>query len=362
MNHLIRCMISLFFLLIVLPIQGEASESMGSNPNEFAYEVVLPENQKRTDVGYYDLVMKAGETQTLQLKLFNLSSESMKISLSVNSAKTNGNGLIEYGENQLETDSSLTYDIKKLVTAPKEVLLAPHSKKMVELRIDLPAKPFIGYLAGGIQLTPFRYTEQTTKEEAVVLNEFAYVIGLLISESDSHQLAPEMALNGMSLKKRDGQYGLSVSLSNVQPVFLENLTTQVRIRKKGTKAILFEKKQSDMRMAPNSVMNFPVELEGTELDSGDYVVEVTTSTTNGEHWMWKKEFTFSKLEAQRVNEINNLTKNGYFNQPLFLGCTLVLCIVISGSVWVIMRRNTHLSNGRRKRTGNYINEKKKKTN
>lgn len=328
MKRYVLYVITCLYILNIGFIRSYAEESSENTLNNFAYEVIFPENQVNNNVGYFDLKMEAGTNQTIQLKLSNLSSENMTVDIAINSAKTNGNGIIEYGENQLKSDDSLQNDLKDQVTGPQDVTISPHSSKLVEYTISLPKEAFEGYLAGGIQLKPRDTNDKANKGQAVVINEFAYVVALLIHESDPTTLKPIVELNGMSLKRRDGVYVLNTSLSNIQPVFVEDMTTHITVRKKGTKEILIEKKQSDMRMAPNTLLNFPVELENTTIDSGDYIVEVQLTTKKGDNWQWKKEFTFSRLEAKQIQETNGSPKKNNMIKWLFIFLTLLLLISV----------------------------------
>ena len=93
-------------------VSANAGTGMNSN-GVISYSVspVLPSNQARGDVSYFDLLMNPGQTQTVQVNMSNAGSKTAKIEVSVVSAKTNVNGIVQYTPNKLKADQSLIYNI-----------------------------------------------------------------------------------------------------------------------------------------------------------------------------------------------------------------------------------------------------------
>lgn len=67
----------------------------------FIYEIKKPENQKQ-DIGYFDLRMNPDQKQTVQIVLKNPTDQEITVEVSLNGAKTNMNGVIEYGPTNLK--------------------------------------------------------------------------------------------------------------------------------------------------------------------------------------------------------------------------------------------------------------------
>ncbi|MDN3675930.1 DUF916 domain-containing protein [Flavobacterium paronense] len=127
-----------FCLFFSVKAKAESEKKLGVEG--FAFEVIQPENQQNKEVGYFDLHLNPGQKQMVQMKLKNTSEEQIVLGVALNSAKTNSNGVIEYGPNNIPNDSSLKYDFSTIVEAPKEVTLAPKSETMLDLNIKCRRK------------------------------------------------------------------------------------------------------------------------------------------------------------------------------------------------------------------------------
>lgn len=339
----------LFMGMLFLLFKPIVSFSETKKPNtidDFSYEVVFPENQKDKKVGYYDLLVKQGEKQTVQMKLSNTSDQPMKVEIVISSAKTNGNGVVTFGPNDIEVDDSLKHNLSKLMTAPKEVTLTPNSRTVVDFTIAVPEEAFEGYIAGGIQLKPILKEHASTKKEQVVLNKFAFVVGVLLSESETQNIKPDLQLNDVSLKLKNARYTLFANISNTKSVFAENLTAMIKIRKKGEKKPLLEVEKKQLRMAPNSMMELPIFLEDQKVTAGEYTADVEVKTQNGQRWKWANNFRFSKIEAEQINKQKSI-ENTASSKPWWI--LYVLCIFLVLAIFFIIKRKLRKGANKNKR-------------
>lgn len=326
--------------LIFQPTISFSEEAGTKSINGFSYEVLFPENQKNKQAGYYDLLVQPEEKQTVQMKLVNTSNQPMKIDITVSSAKTNGNGVVTFGPSELKTDASLKQDLSKLMTGPKDVLLAPKSSKVIDFTIEVPKEGFEGYIAGGIQLKPILKEDESSKKEKVIVNKFAFVIGVLLSESESITLKPELKLNDVSLKLKDADYTLFVNMSNTKSVFAEELTAMVQIRKKGETKTILEMTKKDIRMAPNSMMELPVFLEDQKVTAGEYTADVKVTSKTGESWKWARNFTFSKIEAEQISKQVSLENRSVTHNYWWILYVILGLIAVRGIVIVYLKKST----------------------
>ncbi|WP_348921392.1 DUF916 and DUF3324 domain-containing protein [Enterococcus rotai] len=313
--------------LFIRPSIAFSDEPAQNSIKDFSYEVVFPENQHDKNVGYYDLLMKPGEKQTIQLKMHNVSDKPLKVAIDLNSAKTNGNGVIEYGPTDLKKDVSLNYDLAQIVTGPQEVTLKPNSTETIDFVITLPEAAFEGYLAGGIQLKPI-VKEEYSQEKSIIINKFAFLIGVLIHESSTEKIKPSLKLNDVSLKLKNGSYSLFVDLSNTKGVFVEKMDAVINIRKNKSSKNLIEFRKQDMRMAPHSNIAMPVSLQNQKITAGEYTADIRITTADGGNWTWVKNFTFTKIEAEKVNQYMNQNAQSNFSGWWLLSFSTVLLITI----------------------------------
>ncbi|WP_348921150.1 DUF916 and DUF3324 domain-containing protein [Enterococcus rotai] len=328
-------------LLCFQPVTSLAEKETSNDINDFSYEVLFPENQKDEKVGYYDLLVHPGEKQVVHMKLSNTSNQPMKVAITISSAKTNGNGVAIFSPSDIPKDSSLKYDLSKIMTGPKDVLLAPNSQTIVDLAIEVPEKVFEGYIAGGIQLKPVLKEETSKKDEQVVLNKFAFVIGVLLSESEIKNIKPELKLNDVSVKLKDTSYTLFANFSNTKSVFAEELTATIKLKKKGDKKALLEVSKENLRMAPNSIMELPIFLEGQKVTAGEYTADIKMTTKkSGESWHWTNNFTFSKIEAEQINKQESLQKESPRNYWRWIIGIVVILLVISSLFLLYLKKKT----------------------
>lgn len=270
------------------------------NPTGFAYKVIQPENQQNKQVGYFDLRMKPSQKQTVQIELGNEGKEEIEVAVEINGAKTNSNGVIEYGPTGIKNDASLKYAFEDLVKAPKTVKVPAKGTATVDLEITMPAVDYDGVITGGIQLKNAQDEKDRSKKKGVI-NEYAFLVGMLLTESDK-EVQPDLQLNKVSAGLSNYRNNVFVNFSNVQAAYLENVTVDVQITKKDSENVLYEAKKASMRIAPNSMVDFPVSMNGEKMEPGTYKAHIAINAADGKNWKWDEEFTITDEEADKYNK------------------------------------------------------------
>lgn len=331
----------------------------------FTYSLNFPENQMEKDIGYYKLQMSKGQEQKITVTLTNPSAEKVTVTIGLNGAVTNQNGVIEYGDSDIENDKSLKFDFEDIVSGPESISLDAGETKDLELKIKMPETGIEGVVAGGIQLMRANQEDDVTnKGGSRIINQYAYVIGLLLQES-SEELSPDLKLNKVFAGQANYRNTIFVDFSNVIPAFLNDMTVETQINKKGSDAVLFERKQTAMRMAPNSFIQFPVSMNGERMVSGTYVAN-TLVTSGDKKWTWTEEFKISQEEANKFNERDvGLVQEKGFNWLLVIlivGSILALGGIIFGVLTVLrkkkQKKELEEKRSRKKKKGGQSNEKK----
>lgn len=337
----------------------QAAEGTSPSITGFTYSLIYPENQMDTNLGYYRLKMTPEQQQTISLVLVNSGSEPITVDVALNGAKTNKNGVIEYADNEIENDASLTFAFEDLVTGPGSVDLAAGETKQVDLTIQMPETSFEGVIAGGVQLMKAGQTEDAdTSGGSTVINQYAYVISILLQESDV-ELTPELALNSAYAGQLNYRNAVYANISNVVAAYLNDLTIEAQVMAQGSSTVLYEAKKTSMRMAPNSFMEFPVTMNGAQMEAGMYTIHLT-ATSGDQNWSWTEDFEITEDEAQKYNE-----RDVGLSQETGIDWTLVLMIVggFVGFVVIIFILVTVLrkkKKGRKnKKKGNKAGKKKK---
>lgn len=294
---------SLFFLTLTENTQTTyADDKDPGGATGFTYKVSFPDNQMEKNIGFYKLKMAPSAHQVLKVALTNPGTEKLTVDVQLNGAKTNQNGVIEYGDSTIEKDASLQFDFKDLVTGPETVDLEPGETKDLELTIQMPETAYDGTIAGGIQL--MRANQGADKAEegsgSQIINQYAYVIGLLLQESD--QLPqPNLELNSVQANQDNARNAIFINFSNIEAAYLDEMTVEVQVTETGKENILYERKQTAMRMAPNTFLNFPVSMNGEKMIAGKYHAKILV-TSKDQKWSWDQDFTIDQKDADKFNE------------------------------------------------------------
>lgn len=279
--------------------QAEEGQSTSEQAkSSFSYEVIHPENQ-HSNVGYFDLRMTPGQEQTVQIELRNASAEPVDVSVDLNTAKTNSNGVVEYSPNTIEKDPSMKYDFEEIVTGPEKVTIPAEGSTTLDLAIKMPEVSFDGAIAGGIQLQEINQND--TEQTGMVVNKYAYIIGMLLTETDT-ELSPELKLNKVYPELNNGRNSIYVNYSNTEAVYVDDMTAEVQIMRANSDEVLYDTKKANMRMAPNSMFDFPVSMNGEAMVAGDYRAHILVTTKAGGRWEWEQEFTITDEEANKFND------------------------------------------------------------
>ncbi|MDR0921743.1 MAG: DUF916 and DUF3324 domain-containing protein [Lactobacillales bacterium] len=311
----------------------------GATATGFNYQVFYPENQINK-TGFYYIRTVPNQKQALELELSNPTKEKLTVNLALNSAKTNANGVIEYGPNKIAFDKSLKYDITKLVEYPKSVTLEAGERKIIKLEVSMPDAAFDGMILGGLELKKQEDGKQEKKETgAGVINRYAYMIGVAFQQNDT-VLEKNLAFNKATAGQSNYRNSVLLDLSNEQAMILEPLSIQAEITAKDSSEVLFETSKAGLRMAPNSGIEFPVSMEGRKMEAGKYKAHVIAKSDD-KKWEWTKDFTITKEQADKFNrEDVGLVQERGVNWKLIAMIVFGILIVLTVVFFVIHKVNT----------------------
>ncbi|MGX7243621.1 DUF916 and DUF3324 domain-containing protein [Enterococcus quebecensis] len=329
------------FMLFCNPNKTFAKQDETNLIGGLSYEVLYPENQTNKNLGYFDLTMKPGQRQKVFLKLYNSIAKELTVEIRLNAAKTNNIGKVEYGANQLPKDASLTTDFTTIVNGPEKVVIPATSSKQVDLLISLPESTADSLIAGGIQMQlAVDNSENVQGKKDVVVNEFAFLIGMLLRVGDTSNIKPELKLNKTYIAFKDRKSHFFVNISNIQPVYLEGMDIDILVRKANKQKVLFEYEKKEMRMAPNSMIDFPVDLTDKGLAAGRYSAQIQISSKSGGKWSWTEDFEVNTLEAKSLNKQLENKANSKWVFQLLIVIFFVSFVVFGLSFKVIKSQGT----------------------
>lgn len=320
-----------FSIVLTLLISLFIQVSVYANDAGFGVTPILPSNQIDSS-SYFNLRVKPGQEQTLELKVTNTSNEPLQIELLLSYATTSPNGLILYTETEEgKKDPSLQHPLTSIVSIQdKIVTVQPNSEMIVPLLLTMPAEPFDGVILGGIQARKLN-PEASSAQGVAIANEFAYVVGIAISETNV-TISPQLLLTHLKPIFYDNSVAIQAALQNPKPIIMKRMHVKADFYTQGSSQILFTYENSDVDMAPNSNMDYLIKWEPEKMKSGDYTVVLTISKDE-DSWQWSKDFTITKAEEELF--ANNPLKASEPNNAMYIiiiaalgACSLFLFFTI----------------------------------
>lgn len=312
--------------LMLFPIVGQASEGSLN----FYVTPSFPESQVEGSNSYFDLNLSPGDTETLSLELRNANSEPIQVQVTPHTAYTNVHGVVEYGKNAEEPDTSLIHSIDTLIEPSEVIELAGNETKVVTVPLHMPEESFEGFLAGGLRISEVKEEQEevdSNEEGVAIKNEFTYVVGVVLSNTrDSVQ--PDLDLLDVFADQLNYRNVISATIQNFTPTFVNRLAVEATIQRAGENDVLYEASEEMMQMAPNSHFNFPISLNGDRFQSGEYVLNLT-ARSGEEEWTWTHPFTIEADQARALNRSDVTIDTGL---NWWMISVIVLAVLLIGVV------------------------------
>ncbi|MGO2265266.1 MAG: DUF916 and DUF3324 domain-containing protein [Vagococcus salmoninarum] len=312
----------------------------------FSYKINHPENQIG-DGNALNLKMNPGQEQVTTATIKNTSDQNITVLLSLNGARTNGNGGLEYGPNKFMADKSMAYDLPDLVSIPKEIVVPKNGEAEVEMVIKMPEVAFEGIVTGGIQMIE----KDEGKEEVsntTIINKVAYLFGMTLQNTEK-ELVPVLELQKVYPEQANFRNSIFIDIANTTPMKIKGLMLDVEITNEGKEDVLYESKKNNMEMAPNTLMSYPVSFGGEKMLAGKYTAHILASA-HGEEWSWDKNFTITKEQADLFNQKDvNLVQERGLDWKLIAGIVSVLVFVMVGIYYIQMKRKKNKKSYSKKR-------------
>lgn len=317
----------MFFLLVCIFFN---TKSVYASNLSFTVDPVIPENQIDKTKTYFDLKFVKNTQETIKVNIYNNSEKDLVIEPSVKTATTNLNGVVEYGDSLTGPNKSIPYKTENIVhSIEKEITIPKKSFKEVQFLIKMPSKEFKGILAGGITFQE-KEKKESTKEISgmAVENKFAYVLAVVIHGNDQN-ISKELKLKKVSSGQVNYQNVINLSLENPQSRYINQMSINAKVTRKGHKKILYTSYKDKMQMAPDSNFNYPIYLDGKGLKSGEYIVKVKVKSQD-KNWEFIKKFKISKNEANTLNEKDVTIKRdeSWFYYVVFIYSLFLLMLIL----------------------------------
>lgn len=318
--------------MFVLTLGSLSGLSVSANQLTFSVEPVLPDNQVNNKDGFFNIALAPGQSEDLHLKYSNDSGKTVTVTTKVASATTNINGVVEYGPKSGKADKSLKYNLKDFVDVPEEVVVKSGESKDVVVHVTMPDSAFPGIIAGGLTFSDKAAdaaNQKTSAKTTAIKNIYGFQLGLLMRQNtDQSNVFTQKIVEADGLKLHQvvaGQVNyrnvINASLQNPLPVYINQMAVHARVYDAKGKKLLYESKNADLQMAPNTNFKYPIALgNGKRIKPGKYRLKMTvyadkddqkkyyTKEFNNKRvgyqyrWKFDREFTVSGKDATDLNK------------------------------------------------------------
>ena len=312
------------------------AEEMG-----FSVEAKIPDNQRDKNKTYFDLTVEPGQVQNLEVAVRNNTDKPVTILVHANTAITNKNGVIDYSETDPKLDVTMQHPFSKLVETETEVNLVANESKIIQVKVMVPKEPFNGIILGGLHFKQKDTDKQKDTNKGVQIeNRFAYVIGVKLSENES-EIKPELELTTAKAGQRNYRNVILTNLQNPTSRILGKMSINASIYPSGSNKAIYEQKQSDLSMAPNSNFDYAIPLNNKAFKAGKYRLTLHAESS-GEKWDFENEFEISADEAEKFNkEAVDLEKSNSLFLYFIIGGVILVVIIVALVVWIIVQKKKH---------------------
>ncbi|MDR3190010.1 MAG: DUF916 and DUF3324 domain-containing protein [Lactobacillaceae bacterium] len=289
-------------------------------------------NQRNLNVSYFDLTVQPKQTQTLSVMVVNPDPKAaVTVELAVDAARTNDNGVIEYGPDpKLLVDKSLKYPLSKLlkIDGPKQITLAPNTSQQVNYTLKSPSGAFDGVIAGGVSFTQVLGDEQQLNQG--VKCKSAYTIGVVLQQAAKPIVQPKVLLSNVKVAEVDQNQVILAQLQNPNPAFIRDAEIVATLTGKQTK---LEMKKINYRIAPNSHFNLPLTLAPNEkIKPGKYTYTADIKAKEG-HWRVTKDVYISSSQAKQHN-----VKHAPKPKAMDISIWILAALLLGNILWFFFSR------------------------
>ncbi|WP_407894230.1 DUF916 domain-containing protein [Lacticaseibacillus sp. N501-2] len=294
------------------PVHAASTAALGVQPVQSAY-------QRDKHVTYFDLLLKAGQSTPVQVKLTNSSNKAIKVNVAATAATTSDTGIVDYTGHSNAADATLAHKMSDALKGATAVTVPAKGSQTYSATLSMPSTAFSGVMVGGLVFTPANQSTSTSGKLGVV-SKYAYTVAVLARNSDTI-LTPKLAVGTIKSGRIKRVNQIQATLRNTTAAFANHIEaiTQIKAPDGSTKTL----RLADAQMAPNSQLNQVYSL-GTKVKAGDY--QVTTTA----YWGKSSTGAFADGHGNNYQYRTNATKTVKITQAQAAKLTQAAAKVNSG--------------------------------
>lgn len=322
------------------------SEGIGSEIiTPIAVKAIIPENQIDKSKAYFDVLLKPGQTQELDVQLSNFTEKDRTVNIEANTATTNDNGIVDYSQHDKKKDPSLVYAFSDISNTANEVKIPKHSSVMTKVTIRMPNKSYEGIIAGGIYIYD-KGDANAVHDGGAITNKFVYSLGVqLRNKVDLTKVEPNLVVDSKKIMLIHSDYlsGINIPIQNTSALFIKEVEVEARLIDHSDSQSSHELKKSKLKIAPNSNFYLPLtwtDDEGTSLNSGDYQVDIKINSADlKKKWAWTIPFKIEENDSIKENTQLRIKHSGNKHATAYIiGLLVVLGLIVVCLLFYIINR------------------------
>lgn len=304
---------------------------------DFSVKPQITSSQIGDNDSYFNLRTTPDKKEIVPIKITNHAQEEATYIVNVNTATTNMNGIIDYGQQNVQLVGSKGQFADLVDKKEQLVSIAAGADKVVDIVLTMPNEPFDGILLGGITVVKKQNKENQAKN--TIKNEFQYALAVQISENDE-VINPKLTGGNIQLTQINKRNAVQMTIKNPQPKLLKQVEGTFTIKRKGQKTTtLVEEKRDTLSIAPNSEFSLFTMLNDT-FKPGEYTYTINLKNAEG-HWTFSKDFSIEKKEAKHLNKKSVDQTPSQFSWILIVVIMgiiiLILAAALSRTLWKVQK-------------------------
>ncbi|BDR57888.1 WxL protein peptidoglycan domain-containing protein [Xylocopilactobacillus apicola] len=284
------------------------------------------------DTDKFEMVVKSGEKRSLTIAFTNFGSSVERLAIQPTNAQTDATGNFVYNQVVKKGTAGLQQAFADM-TSKKTITLQPQESKTETLVVNTPSERFDGVIYGGFNI-------YSVNANGGHLNSESTPIPVIITQTNQN-VPGNGKVTGIVAQAIAYQPNIVIKLENSKPGEAKNVSYNLMIQRKGMFSFLgFNGRkvpvyQSNLSIAPNSILPVPVNYKQQPLTPGEYMI-TGSFTINGKTHKVKENYNISKADAEKVNK---QSKGLIYDKTwIFILVIIGLIILIGIVIFLIIRQ------------------------
>lgn len=313
------CWIGLLSILFCFGLRVKA-ETSSKNTATYSVAPVLSEHQTNNITSFYDIRWTPNGQEKIGISITNHKSTAQTYVLQVNKAVTNDNGMVDYSNPNLISDTeTLKFNF------PHEVTVAPNTTSTVYSNFSFPNQDYNGIKIFGV------YVSEKSEDKASkgVSNVVSYALPLVIRGNIDQRPEAKVTFKAASLLKQNLNYQIKVPVSNEKEVYLKNSKVKVEVLNSNHQVL--DQLNEKIDVTPTTSFNLLVPLT-KKYNNGTYTVKVTISHDK-KSWNNESQIKITKKQSTKIKATLPKNKQTFPIVSLLIGIILVLSLGLVYVIW-----------------------------